>query len=222
MTKRRGLVREGDVWFWALFTWAWLLFPVLIALAVSAIKPVFNPRYFIFELVPLALVLSVAVRFVSSRVCAIALLMSVVISVAGVIGVYRRPSIADWRGATQVVVSSSTSADGIVFDPTFDRIPFQYYLDRPGAGAVTLPEPVVPGDGWGLLPLEDFAVVPAAIDNPGLVFRPGQRVWVVGSGGSEAPDVLSATQFLRSNGRQLKKVELDGVTVQLFQVPPGG
>jgi hypothetical protein len=197
---------------------AWLFVPVLTALFVSIIKPIFHPRYFVYELAPLILLVSAAVQVLPRLTAILSVITSAAISFAALTTVYQRPPMAEWRAATRIVMTGATTTDGIIFNPTFERIPYQYYMDAVRTHG-TSPQPIIPADPWGLLPVQDYVPVQQAIEDPAGLFEPGQRVWVLGRGGSAAPDVVSATGYLTGTARLIQSTSLPGVKVQLFELP---
>lgn len=219
-TLAKSLSERTDrrAWFPVIFTLSWLVVPVLLALAVSTIKPLFSPRYFLFELPALVLLLSSGVRLLPPFARTATLAITILLSAFTVAEVYDRPPKADWRAATQYVLQQASASDGIIFDPTFERIPFQYYLDLLGDPALGPPLPIIPADPWGPLPLEDYALVQQAVDGPRRLFWPGQRVWVLGSGASRAPDVIGVRHYLAGNARLTLETKLSGLTVQRFEL----
>ena len=217
LRARRSQREPGD-WFGIQLLLAWLILPCATALLISTRSPIFHTRYFLYELAPLLLLTSSAVQHLTRRLAISFVVVSVLVSGFALRGVYSRPPTADWRAATQLVEKAGSAEDGIIFNPPFERIPFQYYMDASETSADKYPQPTVPADPWALLPVEDYATVQQALTDPRALFRPGQSVWVVGSGRSEEPDIVSAVSYLNRNARVTFDTQVPGIRVQRYDL----
>jgi hypothetical protein len=199
-------------------TTAWLVVPVLCALVLSVVKPVFSERYFFFELAPVTLLLASLLRLVPRQLFAVGFSVCLALSALGVADVYARPSREDWRSATALVLQHARPDDGIVFAPSYSRIPFQYYLAR-SALRERAPISLVPANAWTNLPLEDYPVAEGALRDPSALIQ-GRRIWLVTGGAStsysDAPDARAIVDLLmRKRAARLAK-RFPGVTVRLY------
>lgn len=131
-----------DAWRYR-FLLLWLLFPVLLTLAVSFARPLFLPRYFLFCL-PALLLLAAAglARVRSAWLLAPALLIFAALSLRGTMSYYQQDfdlDRDDWRGATQSVLSQARPGDAVIFQIAMGRMPYEYYRSLLSAA----PPPVV-------------------------------------------------------------------------------
>ena len=121
----------------------WLVFPIALTLAPSLVKPLFVPRYFIFCLP--ALLLLVACGFARHRpaLMAPALLLVLVLSFSGTIGYYKKDvdiQRDNWRAATRYLLDHAQSGDSLLFHVPMGRMPYEFYHSVLGA---TSTSPVV-------------------------------------------------------------------------------
>jgi mannosyltransferase len=145
----------------------WLIVPIIGVTVISlAIQPVIQPRYLLMVLP--------AVAIIVARNRAVLLTAVIVLSVVGVANWYLYGIKDDWRSAAAWVSAASQPGDGIIFDPHFQRLPFEYYakVDEPLYPSVAWNERYMPAMGL------DIAIDPNA-DNP--------RIWVIQEHGDQLP-----------------------------------
>jgi len=113
------------------FLLSWLLFPILLTLALSVINPLFVPRYFIFCLPALFLLMACGIaRLRPGRLRAPALLFVLILSFRGTAGYYRQDldiQRDDWRSATQYLLNHSQPGDALLFHVPMGRMPYEFY-----------------------------------------------------------------------------------------------
>jgi mannosyltransferase len=126
------------------FLLCWLLLPVLLTVGVSLIKPLFVPRYFIFCLPALFLLMACGIaRLRSNALVVPALLCVLVVSFRGTASYYRQDldiQRDDWQAATQYLLNHARSGDALLFHVPMGRMPYEFYFTlKPGsAGPVVL------------------------------------------------------------------------------------
>jgi 4-amino-4-deoxy-L-arabinose transferase-like glycosyltransferase len=162
-----------------IFLLAWLFVPVLASFGISAFVPIYQPRYFIVSLPPLACIAAIGLLRLPRPVLVVLIVGFIGLSSRGLSALYEgRIYTEDWRVASRYVLTHSTSTDGIVFEAPWVRIPFEYYAKLRGFNAST-PRPIFPSAQWGELSVisPQFEVTA----NRWLKTRPvaANRVWVV-------------------------------------------
>jgi mannosyltransferase len=112
--------------YWLLLLW--LIVPVVLSFAISQIKPLFAPQYFIIIIPALAL-LAAAGIFRLPRIWISAALIVILLVLSGrqVYAWYSLYLKEDWRDATSYILSRVKPNDAIVFYSPDTRIPFDYY-----------------------------------------------------------------------------------------------
>jgi mannosyltransferase len=161
------------------FLLCWLVLPVLLTLGVSLIKPLFVPRYFIFCLPALLLLVACGIARLRTVALIPALLCVLFVSLQGTAGYYRRDldiQRDDWRAATQYVLDHAQSGDALLFHVPMGRMPYEFYHSLSGP-ALVAPEVLYPHHGHRITFL-DFVEKP---DDQELerVLPQHSRAWVV-------------------------------------------
>jgi hypothetical protein len=116
----------------------WGVFPALILALISLREPLFLDRYMVFSLPATILLASLGMN--TLRRCNIGVLLVIALcamSLPAVVQQYGKPH-EDWRGASDLVLTSATPGDAVVFFPFYTRIMLDYYRDRLGAAAPPL------------------------------------------------------------------------------------
>jgi mannosyltransferase len=113
------------------FVMCWLLFPPLFTLALSLVKPLFVPRYFVF-CVPalLLLVASGLTRLRSASLTVTGLIFVLILSFRGTAGYYKQDldiQRDDWRSATQYLLEHAQPGDALMFHVPMGRMPYEFY-----------------------------------------------------------------------------------------------
>ena len=113
------------------FLGLWLVFPIGFTLALSLAKPLFVPRYFVFCLPALLLLVACGVNRLHSvglKVPAVLLLLA--LSFRGTAGYYKRDldiQRDDWRAASQYLLNQTQPGDALLFHVPMGRMPYEFY-----------------------------------------------------------------------------------------------
>jgi len=140
--KRRFRSVPWNAWRYYFLT-CWLVFPVVLILALSLVKPLFVARYFIFCLPALLLLVACGIARLRPVLMAPALLLVLVISFSGTIGYYEKDvdiQRDDWRAATRYLLDHAQSRDALLFHVPMGRMPYEFYLS---VRAATSTPPIV-------------------------------------------------------------------------------
>jgi mannosyltransferase len=109
----------------------WLVFPVLLILGLSFVKSLFVPRYFIFCLPALLLLVACGVaRLGRAWLTVPATLFFLILSLPGTMGYYKQDldiQRDDWRAATSYLLNHPAPGDGLLFHVPMGRMPFEFY-----------------------------------------------------------------------------------------------
>jgi len=113
------------------FLLIWLLFPILFVLLLSIFRPLFLPRYFLFCLPALLLL-------VASGLCRLRagwriplLLLCLALSLRGTAGYYTQDfdnERDDWRSASNYILQHAQPGDALLFHVPMGRMPYEYYV----------------------------------------------------------------------------------------------
>jgi mannosyltransferase len=118
----------------------WFLTPLLLALAISVVKPIFQPRYLLVALPPFVMLAAIGLSRIRRQAVAYVFAGAVFWqSAGGVRAWYDAPDRQHWRSAVEFVMSRAQPGDAIGFYVYSARVPFEYYvhrLERAQAGAV--------------------------------------------------------------------------------------
>jgi len=121
------------------FLLLWLIFPPLLIVALSWIRPLFVPRYFIFCLPALCLLAACGIaRLRAAWLLVPALAVFLVLSVRGTVVSYRPTADTqkdDWRAATQYVLGHAQAGDALLFHVPIGRMPYEYYRSLQGSSS---------------------------------------------------------------------------------------
>jgi mannosyltransferase len=127
---RRARRVPWEIWHYRCLLF-WLLFPILLTLALSVVKPLFVPRYFIFCLPALFLLVACGIaRLRPAAVQAPALLLLLILSFQGTAAYYSQDldiQRDDWRSATQYLLNHSQPGDSLLFHVPMGRMPYEFY-----------------------------------------------------------------------------------------------
>jgi mannosyltransferase len=109
----------------------WAAIPLVLAILVSAAKPLLVPRYFIVAVPALALLAAVAIAAIRQRTLAYAALAAT-LAVGGyrVLDWYRDPSIEGWRDAVAYVEIRRGPNDDVYVHPAGRDEAYRYYAGR--------------------------------------------------------------------------------------------
>jgi mannosyltransferase len=124
-----------DTWRYR-FLVCWLVFPIALTLALSLVKPLFVPRYFIFCLPALLLLVACGIARLRPVLMVPALGVVLVLSFGGTIGYYKKDvdiQRDDWRAATRYLLDHAQSGDAMLFHVPMGRMPYEFYHSVLGA-----------------------------------------------------------------------------------------
>ncbi len=168
---------------------SWLVTPPVGVLALSlAYRPLLVPRYLVFCLPPLVILVAAALlrpRAHAAGACArqparaaAGVTLVLLLSLALDVGWYRAGPREDWRAAAAEVTARAGASDGILFYPADSRVPFDYYRARTPRAAVL--EPVYPERAAGVRgALAALGPLPIGRSVVAASARRSARLWLV-------------------------------------------
>ena len=119
------------------FLLCWLFFPPLFTLALSLVKPLFVPRYFIFCLPALLLLAACGLtRLRSNWLLAPAVSLMLILSLRGTAAYYNQDidiQRDDWRDASKYLLSHAEPGDALLFHVPMGRMPYEFYVSVLGS-----------------------------------------------------------------------------------------
>lgn len=211
-----------EAWRYVVLT-LWLCLPILIAIGVSQVKPVFAVRYFVLCIPAFTLLAAIGIGQVRRRALFWAFLAAAVIIGAVSVRDNLRAEVVkgagateQWKEATAYILSRAAPGDALVFYVPKMRVGFEYYRGQSGSSAATpvvvFPEPW----RWEFVSAERLQTPP-----PGLIERLSEqypRVWLIlshihfaGPGRSAMSETIQAS--LARQYPVAEKQEFMGVTV---------
>ncbi len=120
-----------DIWkYW--FLLIWFILPVASVLALSLHWPIFEPRFLIFCLPPLIVLVSDAVTRIRSKVLfTVTLIILLGLSLGGTYSYYRGRADAEhtdnWKDASRSILSQAKVGDAVLFSYSEERLAFDEY-----------------------------------------------------------------------------------------------
>jgi mannosyltransferase len=209
---RRSGGDSGEAWGYTLL-FSWLVAPVVMVVTVSLVKPLFVPRFLIFCLPALLLVVAVGISRLRPAVLSWALFVA--ISVCSILAdsLYYQYDFEmrrqDWRAVTSYVFDRAQPGDSIFFCEPAGEAPFGFYSQLQKSASL---RPKTLHANWleiesDLNPLDPKLAGLVAVPGTNLRASPpvGSRVWLVLmflDGGWEEEDKGKAVAKWLSNGRQ--------------------
>lgn len=106
--------------------------PILVALAVSFLKPIFVPRYLLGALPPFVLLAATGFQRLKTTPMIAMVVAVAVLGLAQDYAFYDAPAKEDWRAAVNFIATHTESHDYLIVYPGFYFVPLQYYIDRGG------------------------------------------------------------------------------------------
>lgn len=204
------------------FLLLWLLLPILLILALSLVKPLFVPRYFIFCLPALFLLVARGVtRLRPAWLMAVAVLFLSALSFRGTIGYYDQDldiQRDDWRSATRYLLDNARPGDALLFHVPMGRMPYEFYHSALKSASAA-PVELYPYHGERLTFL-DFVEKPNDAEIERLL-PDHQRAWLVltyAETQSGLPDArsLELTKLLGNSYPAVERHEFPGIEVLLY------
>ena len=212
---------QWEVWRYR-FLLCWLLFPVLLILGVSFVKPLFVPRYFIFCLPALLLLVACGVsRLRPVALMVPALLLVLILSLRGTAAYYEQDLDIhrdDWRTAARYLLDQAQAGDALLFHVPMGRMPYEFYHSAPGH-ASTAPVVLYPHHGDRVTFL-DFVEKPDDVEIE-RVLPQHPRAWLVltyAETQSGMPDARSVelTKLLGNFYSTVEQHDFQGVEIRLY------
>ncbi len=203
----------------AVLVTCWLLVPVALAVAVSALKqPVLAPRYLVVCVPPAVLALAAVLDRLPWRRALVPLTAAGVVLglLAGL--AYVRTQDEDWPGAVAAVTAGAGPADRVLFVAPYVRLPFARYAAPPPPAPPRAPGAVP----WGADLADLFFYVPLPEDDVAAAVRDAPVVHLVvshvGLYGEADPDVTAVLDALGRAHRLASEQVLRGVVVQRWEL----
>jgi mannosyltransferase len=220
LTRKKNAMIISEEWH-GRFLVLWLFFPPLLILAISLVRPLFLPRYFLFCLPALLLLAAFAItRFRKILVSAIVLLPFLCLSLQGTASYYQGSSaerLEDWRAGSHFLLTHSHPGDALLFHVAMSRMTYDYYHSLSG---VSPSDPAVLYPNLGeRLTYRDFVVKP---DYPRLemALPHYNRVWLVLShvGDPGRPDKITAslTSLLATMDPHAEEQDFGDLRIRLY------
>jgi mannosyltransferase len=212
------------------FLLVWLVFPIALTVILSFARPVFLPRYMIFCLPPLLILVAAGLaRIRPLWALAPALVVILFFSLQGVSFVYAHDYDSDRDAAgdaTDFVLDRAQPGDGIIFYIPATRLPYEFFRSQ-RAGENTAsphftsafgPEILFPNHGPGL-DYRDFTGKPTA-DFLRAVPSTHPRVWVMLMNNQPAwsadPTTTMLTQILSEQFPRVERWQFPKVELRLY------
>jgi len=223
---RTARMRRVPWEFWRYrFLACWLLFPLLLTLGLSLVKPLFVPRYFIFCLPALLLLVARGVtRLRSTALIVPALLFVLILSLRGTVGYYKLDidiQRDDWREATYYLLNHARPGDALLFHVPMGRMPYEFYHSAVGPAPVVL----YPRHGDRLTFL-DFVEKPNDVELERLLPQ-HPRAWLVltyAETQSGLPDArtIELSKLLGNTYSTVEQHEFPGIEILLYSSKNAG
>ncbi len=215
--QRQSSWENWRYWFLAL----WLVFPVLLTVALSFARPLFLARYFVICLPALNLLMAAGLaRLRSLWLVTPALIVLLILSLQGTVSYYERDfdlGRDNWADASQFLLSNARPGDAIVFDIAMGRMPYEYNRSilSPGSSGPTV---LYPNHGPRIT-FMDFVGKPDYAKLKNSIYQ-YPRVWLVLSyvetpSGLE-PNATSMVALLNAAYPEYKEYHFSGVDICLF------
>ena len=204
--------------------WEWLCalmlatIPIVVAVLVSLVRPMFVPRYLIVALPGIVIVAAASLSLIRPRwlgtgaVVGLALIASLNLQ-----GWYIMPK-EDWRAAVQYVSQHAEPGDELIAYPAFTRLAIDHYLRRQPTDPVV--RPLYPTPDWG----EYFPAEADGLPFPEPVAGESKprRVWVVYRYAPPGPESAAGKAIAAvTDGRPPASETLfPAVGVRLYELAP--
>ncbi len=204
------------------FLICWLLFPPLFTLGLSLVKPLFVPRYFIFCLPAVLLLVACGVaRLRPAWAMVLAVLFLVIFSLRGTVGYYRQDldiQRDDWRTVSQYVLEHAQPGDAVIFHVPMGRMPYEFYRSTLQAGSAA-PVVLYPSHG-DRITFRDFVEKPNDAELESLIAQ-HSRTWLVltyaeTNTGSPDSRTVELSKLLRSAYSTVEQHDFAGIAILLF------
>ncbi len=216
----RYLLKPAQTWdTWRTqFLLLWLFFPVAITVALSIIRPVFLPRYLIFCLPPILILVAAGIsRLRSPWLLAAALACILILSAQGIFFVYGHDLDTDpdaAGAASTFILGHAQPGDAILFHKPHARVPYEFFVSL-GASQNT-PEIIFPHYASTLDYLDLKARLSEDIVRATVPGHP--RVWVMlmYNGPGLDPPTAMLSQVLPESFPKMQRWQFSQVEVRLY------
>jgi hypothetical protein len=191
---------------------------------MSLIKPLFVPRYFIFCLPALLLLVACGIARLRTVALIPALACVLLASLQGTAGYYRSDldiQRDDWQAATQYVLDHAQSGDALLFHVPMGRMSYEFYHSLSGP-ALVAPEVLYPHHGDRISFL-DFVEKPNDAELEALLPQ-HRRAWLVltyakTQSGSRDERSTELTSLLEKIYPNVEANGFPGVEILLYSKP---
>jgi mannosyltransferase len=119
-----------------------ILLPMVLAFAVSVVKPIFVDRYLLTGVPLFALVAAMGFVRLRPRLANTTVIVLLILSLMQSFSYYNSPSIQDWRGVVDFIATNSQPGDSLAVYPSYYTDPIDYYVSH--GSAKTFPTIVYP------------------------------------------------------------------------------
>ena len=229
---RKSLLARNQSWeVWRCqFLLVWLLFPVALTVVLSFARPVFLPRYMIFCLPPLLILVAAGLSRIRSAGFLAFSLWIVLILTAVPIPFFYHHDFDDERdasgAATDFILDHARPGDAILFHIAETRVPYEFFRSlRVGTNSASPlfteqvgPDILFPHHGPGL-DYRDFTGKPTA-DFIRTSVPSYPRVWVMlmnnGPAGNPDPTTMMLSQILPEYFPKVRSWEAARVEIRLY------
>jgi mannosyltransferase len=206
------------------FLLCWLILPILITLGVSLVKPLFVPRYFIFCLPALLLLVACGIARLRTVALIPALACVLVVSLQGTAAYYRQDLDIrrdDWRAAAHYLLDHAQPGDALLFHVPMGRMPYDFYHSLSGP-ALLAPDVLYPRHGDRITFL-DFVEKPNDAELERLLPQ-HSRAWLVltyarTQSGSRDERSIELTSLLENIYPNVEANGFRGVEILLYSKP---
>jgi mannosyltransferase len=211
--------QNWEVWR-AQFLLLWLFFPIVLTIALSIIRPVFLPRYLIFCLPPLVILVAAGMaRLRNSWLLAAALTCVLILSTQGISFVYGHDIDTDpdaAGAASTFILDHAQPGDAILFHKPHARVPYEFFLSLRTAETAPSPEIVFPH----YAPSLDYLDLKAKLNEDIVRTTTGDhpRVWVMlmYNGPGLDPPTAMLSQVLPESFPKMQRWQFPQVEVRLY------
>jgi mannosyltransferase len=134
------------------FLASWMIVPVVLFYLVTLSRPIYTPRYLIFQLPAFLLLLALGAVAIWRRTRMMGMVLIGALLVMNGIGLWvqeRTPLKADFRAATRFVVERLDAGDLVLFQIPHGRYSFEYYMGRSGEATPAEGAPQEPSQSIG-------------------------------------------------------------------------
>ena len=217
-----GLITRPQIWeIWRIqFLLLWLLFPVALTFVLSIIRPVFLPRYLVFCLPPLVLLVAAGMaRLRNSWLLAAALTCVLILSMQGIFFVYGHDLDTDpdaAGAASTFILDHAQPGDAILFHKPHARVPYEFFFSLRTAQSGPTPEIIFPHYAPSLDYLDLKAKLTDDIVRTTTLNHP--RVWVMlmYNGPGLDPPTAMLSQVLPESFPKMQRWQFPQVEVRLY------